>query len=308
MKIRLTIIVCLLSGTLLGQSSVTVSTALDFLKAIGSNKTIYLEPGDYVLTAHINEGSSNVVWENEYDGGQMNIVDVSNLKIIGKPGARVLVDPMYTWVMKLVNCKNITLDNYTMGHTAGGYCTGGVVYLDSCYNVKITNCRMFGSGTYGMGIFRSNNVTVEKTDIYKCTYGLLQLGGSKNVVFHRTRFRETGEFDLISITGCENVHFKSCIFEKNGTKTSEYYEYNTYYFFKLFDNYFGETEFSESTSSNITINTCTFRDNTTPGFSDDYNGVIRIGDNKFERNTFPVPAPSSLKAPEVKKTETIEIR
>lgn len=307
MKIKLTAVVCLLSGSLLAQTSVTVSTALEFLNAIGSNKTIYLNSGDYVLTAHVGEGSSHVVWENEYDGGQMNILDVTNLKIVGKPGSRILVDPQYTWVMKFNHCSNITLEGYTMGHTNGGYCTGGVVYLDSCANVKVTNCRMFGSGTYGMGIYRSNNIIVEKTDIYKCTYGLLQLGESQNVVFTHTRFRETGEFDQISLSGCKNIHFKSCVFEKNGVKASEYYDYTSYYFFKLGDNYYYETDISSSTSSNITINTCTFRDNTTASFSDDYNGVIRIGDNRFERNTFPVPSPSATKAPEVNKTEIIEI-
>jgi len=308
MKVKLTVVICLLSGSLFAQTSVTVSTALEFLNAIGSNKTIYLNPGDYVLTAHVGLGSNNVVWENEYDGGQMNIVDVSNLKIIGKQGARVLVDPMYTWVMKFNHCNNITLDGYTMGHTAGGYCTGGVVYVDSCTNVKVTNCRMFGSGTYGMGIFKSNNITVEKTDIYKCTYGLLQLGESQNVVFKNTRFRETGEFDQISISGCKNVHFKSCVFEKNGPKATDYYEYSSYFFFKLSDNYYYETDIVQSTSYNITINTCTFRDNTTASFTDDYSGVLKIGDNKFERNTFPVPVPTSAKAPEVVKyTETIEI-
>ncbi len=282
--------------TITAQTTVTVSTPTELLKTIGSNKTIYLNPGDYVLTNAKGEGSQNITWEDEYDGGQILISDVVNLKIIGKGNARVLVDPRYTWVMKFYKCQNITLENYTLGHTQGGSCTGGVIFLDSCKNVKVSNCKMFGSGTYGMDIHTSENVTVEKCDIYKCTYGLLQLFYSKNILFTHTRFRETGEFDLISITGCDKVAFKTCVFEKNGIPSS--YEYSSYYFFKIDDTYYDSYDYEQTNvkSTNISINTSQFRDNKIAYFTNDYNNVLRIGDNKFERNSFTSPLPTANKS------------
>jgi hypothetical protein len=289
-------IVCFLCASAISaQTTITVSTPAELLNAIESNKTIYLNPGDYDLTSANGVGSSNITWETEYDGGQILISDVSNLKIIGKGNARVLVSPQYTWVMKFYKCNNITLENYTLGHTQGGYCTGGVIYLDSCKNVKVSNCKMFGSGTYGMGIYSTENVTVEKCDIYKCTYGLLQLNRSKNLNFIKTRFRETGEFDLISITGCNSVHFKTCAFEKNGT--TDTYDYSSYYFFRIDDSYYDYYEYEQTTvtSSNITINTSSFRDNKIYYFTNDYSNILRIGDNRFERNSFTTPLPTSGK-------------
>jgi len=290
---------CILFISMLSaQTTVTVSTPVELLKAIGSNKTIYLNPGDYVLTSAVGEGSSNVTWEDEYDGSQILISNVSNLKIIGKGTARVLVDPLYTWVMKFYMCNNITLDNYTLGHTLGGSCTGGVIYLDSCKNVKVTNCKMFGSGTYGMGIYNTENVTVEKCDIYKCTYGLLQLSNSTNLLFTHTRFRETGEFDLISITGCKTVAFKTCVFEKNGNTTYSDYDYSYYCFFKIDDGYnynYNGDGYQYGVSTNLSINNCQFRDNKIAYFTNDYGAALRIGDNRYERNGFANPLPTSTK-------------
>lgn len=268
------------------QTTVTVSTPTDFLKAIGSNKTIYLNSGDYDLSSVVGVGSSNVTWEDQYDGSQILISNVSNLKIIGKGNARILVTPMYTWVMKFYQSQNITLDNFTMGHIVGGSCIGGVVSLDSCKNVKITNCKMFGSGTYGMEANNCDNIAVDKCDIYKCTYGLLVLSSSTNVNFSRTRFRETGEFDLISISNCKSVNFRTCVFEKNFNSG----DYSSYYFFKI------DTDYNyDGISSGITINTCSFRDNKIYYFTNDYNSKIIFGDNKYERNDFTAPVPTANK-------------
>jgi polygalacturonase len=274
------------------QTTVTVSTPKELLNSIGPNKTIYLNPGDYDLSSVSGEGSSFVTWEDEYDGSQILISNVSNLKIIGKGNARVLVKPSYTWVMKFYKCENIQLDNYTLGHTIDGYCTGGVIYLDSCKNVKVTNCKMFGSGTYGMGIYSTQNVTVEKCDIYKCTYGLLQLFGSTNLNFIKTRFRETGMFDLITISGCKTVNFKTCVFEKNNGSND--FEYSDFYFFRIDDSYYDNYEYEQTTpkSSGVTINTSVFRENKTGNFTNDYSNIIKLGDNKFERNNFTKPLPS----------------
>jgi len=295
MKYKISLFSLLIINLLNAQSTVTVSNALEFLKAIGSNKTIYLKDGDYVLTNHVGDGSSNVTWEQEYDGGQMRIDNVTNLKIVGKQNSRILVDPQYTWVMKFVNCSNITLDTYTMGHTNGGYCIGGVVYLDSCKNVRLTNCRMFGSGTYGMGISNTSNVVLEKCDIFKCTYGLLQLNNSKDILFTHSRFRESGEFDLITITDCINVHFKTCVFEKNNIVANESYYYETNYFFKLYSDYYYGDNLPPIKTYNITVNNCVFRGNYTENFTDDYWNILKIGVNHFDNNSFTKPLPTAVK-------------
>ena len=165
--------------------------------------------------------------------------------------------------------------------------------MDSCKNVKVSNCKMFGSGTYGMGIYATENVTVEKCDIYKCTYGLLQLYNSSNLNFIKTRFRETGMFDLITIVSCKTVNFKTCVFEKNTGSTE--YEYSEYYFFKLDDGYYDNYDYEQTNikSSNITVNTSVFRDNKIGYFTNDYSNALRIGDNKYERNNFSSPLPTA---------------
>src|SRR5687767_1742318 len=94
---------------LTAQTTVTVSTAEELIKAIGSDKTIYLNAVDYDLTGQFSVTTDFVSWEGEYDGSQMVITNVKNLKIVGKSNARVLVSPQYTWVMKFVDSENITM-------------------------------------------------------------------------------------------------------------------------------------------------------------------------------------------------------
>lgn len=279
---------------LAAQTTVTVSTSEELIKAIGSDRTIYLNTGDYDLTDQYSLTTDFVSWEGEYDGSQMVITNVKNLKIIGKPNAKVLVSPQYTWVMKFVDSENIVMDNYTMGHTVGGYCTGGVVSLNNCTNVKITGCKLFGSGTYGMEINDSKNITLEKSDVYKCTYGLLLMNSSTNCNFIKTRFRETGEFDLITITNCTEVNFKTCVFEKNVSSN---------YFFRLDSDYYEYETNKTGGSANITINTCIFRDNKVSYFTTDYSNKLTIGDNRFERNDFGAVLPTAVRGVQIKVEE-----
>ncbi len=286
MRVQTILCSALMLGSLSAQSTITVTNTEEFLNAIGSNKTIVLKEGTYNLSDFEDKGSSQVTWLDDYDGKQPKISEVSNLKLTGKGNVRILVKPRYTWVFILESCKNVSMENITFGHTEGGYCSGGVIDLEYCENIKMTNCKLFGSGTYGIQMNYCRNVEVTGCDVYKCTYGLLILNYSKYIQFTKTRFRETGEFDLISIEDCDTVNFKSCVFEKNTAGA---------YFFVIDNNYGYEYEIAAQ-STGITINTCTFRDNDVTQFSNDFRPKLMLGDNRFERNTFPKPLPTPTRA------------
>lgn len=284
MKTKPIIFLCFTAQFLMAQSTITVSTPMEFIKAIGSNRTIIVNEGTYILTDVAGTVTDYVSWQDEYDGPQLVVNKVKNLRIVGKNNPRLLVLPSYSWVMLFSGSSNVEVSGITMGHLQEGYCTGGVVKLDSCANVKLTKCNMFGSGTYGMEINGSSDVTVEGCDIFKCTYGLLILYNSSRITFNKTRFRETGQFDLITINNCPDVNFKSCVFENN-MKTVAYS--SDAYFFSVDASYYTR---DEKMITEVSINNCEFRDNWVYNFSQ---GLVRIGVNRFSGNSFSVPSPTA---------------
>lgn len=284
MKINSLVVFLFTPYLLYSQTTITVSTPMEFIKAIGSNRTVIVNEGKYVLTDVAGTVTEYITWQDEYDGPQLVINDVKNLKIVGKQNPRLLVLPSYSWVLLFNRSTNIEISGITLGHVNEGYCSGGVIKLDSCSNIKLVKCNMFGSGTYGMEIDNSKDIQVQGCDIFKCTYGLLILYNSSNIMFTKTRFRETGQFDLISINQCPDVNFTGCVFERN-FYTSQYS--SDAYFFSVDAGWY---EGAPGIASEVSINNCVFRENNVYNFSQ---GLIRIGINRFVANNFASPIPTA---------------
>lgn len=260
---------------------VVVSTPLELFKALKSDTEIELAPGTYNLSEVAGVYSSpNISWENKFDGYEPVISGLNNLSLFGKGKAKILIEPRYAWVMNFVSCSNLLFDGVTFGHTEAGYCRGGVLSFTACKNVRILNCNLFGSGTVGIQTQDSENITVNQCDIYECTYGLAYLYTSNNIIFTKTKFQNTGNFDLIEIGGCDKVTFSSCTFKGN---------YNSQYaphFFSIDANLlYGDLPLL---STDITIQKCTFENNQVHKFVNSPQKVKLIN-NTFKNNLFENP-------------------
>jgi len=142
----------------LGQRDVHVSTVDELLAAIAPNTTIWLDKGDYDLTAAENYGKTpdgvSYTWEQIGQPGDYGLVimDAENLILRGEDPAetRILTDPRYVNVLRFIDCEAPGLEALTVGHTEGAYCSGGVLRFDRCDRVTIGNCGLFGCGTVGV--------------------------------------------------------------------------------------------------------------------------------------------------------------
>jgi hypothetical protein len=263
------------------QKIIKVDNALSFLNAINSNTVIELAAGTYNLTAVIEEISNeSIALEDNYDGFQPNVFDVSNLTIRGKGEVTILLEPRYAWVMMFHNCNNLTLEGVTFGHTEQGYCMGGVLSFTECNNIVIKSCSLYGSGTVGINTNMCNNVNVINSEIHDCSYGLLYLYDSNNISFKKTIFRNTGEFNLIEIMNCKNVNFEKCSFTDNFT--NEYMPH----LFSIDENIWsGYTEDEDMRSKDILIKKCVFKNNKIQSFVNNDSNFIVVG-CKFINNGF----------------------
>ena len=189
---------------------VHVSTVDEFLAAIASDTHIYLEDGVFDLSTASNYGGfggDNYVWYDTYvDGPQLVISGVKNLSITGGGADKASIQavPRYAEVLAFENCENITLKDFTAGHTqAPGSCVGGVVYFANSSDLNMEGCSLYGCGVWGITLNSCEDVAVKNTEIYDCSSGDLNFYGSKNVCLENCNIHDNGMSRVIY--ECQNV-------------------------------------------------------------------------------------------------------
>lgn len=198
---------------------VTVSTAEELIRELGSNKRILLEKGVYNLsTVKLSDVNNTAIhFDDAYDGPELRLDGVHNLTIQGVDGAQseIVIEPRYAFVMNFQNCSDISIIDIKAGHTEGGYCEGGVFSFANSSGIKIDKTFMYGCGTVGLNLEKVSNVAVTNSSIYECTYYIMTVGGSENISFANCIFRNNGEFDLVSVNNTSDFVIDNCEFKEN---------------------------------------------------------------------------------------------
>ena len=242
-------------------AEVKVATAREFLSAIGSNKKIILTASSYNLSYAENVSNSNV---NKGIGEGYVISGVSNLIISGN--AEIIINDLFSNVLEFSNCKNLTISGITAGHNNSEevyQCEGDVIKLDSCTDVVIENCKLFGCGATGLSAYRSKNISLKQSDIYDCSYSAIDVWDSQieatNCNFYEMHTTEWGGL-FVSDSSTLKINNSTIKNNSNGVfvdcDTSS---------FVTFENCSIEENTFESFSSNeknLKFNNCSFADNT----------------------------------------------
>ena len=213
-----------------------VSDAMSFLAALKDGATICIQPNTVInLSEVLNEptyfngsnkawveyldeysGNAKIISESVHNGRQLTLMNLRDVTIIGDYNSHIVVDPPYAYVLNFVNCQNIKLQNITMGHTEEGYCTGGVVGLTSCFKVNISYCDLYGCGAYGLVSHTSSQVGMYNSVIRDCSYGIMQLFGTNEVVFENCDFIRNKEYTMVEVdSNCRDLLFSECRFAQN---------------------------------------------------------------------------------------------
>ncbi len=216
------------------QQVITVSNASELISSLGSNRKIVVLPGTYNLTAEMNNlrdddalpyledywmieddrKDESVTLCREYDGLELLLENISNLTITAYDKSDmplIIIEPRYAFVMRFRGGSNIRLDGLTMGHTEGGYCEGGVVGFDRTDYVSVSGCDLYGCGMEGINAIDVNGLSVDNTTIRDCSYQIMTLQNSKEVLFNNCRFLRNRQFSLVNVSGSK-VEFRSSVF------------------------------------------------------------------------------------------------
>ena len=195
----------------------TVSTVEEFLAAIAPGSTIYLEPGEYVLSQAENYGQDLqggwYTWEYVGNGYQLSIYDVEGLTILGGGEATICTEPRGVEVMAFYGCSGIDIRGTVVGHTEyPSACSGGVLYFESTDDVSVSDCVLYGCGTWGITAINSRSIIALNTVIYDCSYGAVQALCCYDIqfvdgwVYDCSEYAETDLFRFINCYGAAVVN------------------------------------------------------------------------------------------------------
>jgi len=197
---------------------VRVSTAKQLVEAIGSDRTLELAAGDYILSDVPDRHMDFVRWDPEFDGKTITIRNVRHLVIRGakKGPTRLLVRPSYAYVLNFEDCESISLENLTLGHAPEkGHCTSGVVGATDCEKLTVRSCDLFGCGTEGLTLERVRSLRFEDSIIRDCSYGILTAKSCADLRFTRSQFNRNSEFWGVRMHDSKGILFDTCSFESN---------------------------------------------------------------------------------------------
>ena len=224
-----------------GEMTYTVTTEKEFLKALGSNRTILIAKNVHLnlsrvleneklfthvagrrwasdASAFIGQGPL-IVSESETDGRQLALVNMKELVIMGAGNSSIEVDPRYAYCLYFINCDNCTVQNLTIGHTEYGYCSGGVIGVTNGRQNMVQNCDLYGCGTYGFDLRDTQDFQAASTTVHDCTYGIMQVWRSTAVRFISCDFFNNKEFELIESRGSMGLSFTDCRFFANNANS-----------------------------------------------------------------------------------------
>ena len=203
-----------------------VKNAHEFVKAIGCNRTIIVDNDILNLTECLGDMIDNgeisidredgnltqgIYCSDNFDGWGLELSQIYNLTIEGKEkDTHIQITPTYADVLFFIHSKNITIKNLKLGHVERGSCVGDVLKFNSCENINIESCKLYGSGVIGIETYSCNFVKVIDTDIYDCSQNGIYYSNSKKCEFKNCRFYELGYPLYLNFS---SVTFDKCSFD-----------------------------------------------------------------------------------------------
>lgn len=231
---------------------VTVSTAAELIRVIAPDAHIILKPGDYNFSDLTEEEISECggyVNPDSLVQGEITIYNAPGLTLEAEESGavRLITENGYADVVTLVHCDGAVLKGLVIGHEIEkGECDADVLRIDTCEDVRVEECGLFGCGADGIWAEKADRLTVTKTDIYECTSSIFSLVDTGEAVFDRCRFYDNdGMFFLWEET--EVLVRDTEIFQNRNPLLEGYPE-----------------------DVRITFRDCTFRDNPDMGAPEDW--------------------------------------
>jgi len=202
--------------------TVEVSTVDELVAAIDDNTHIILNEGVYNFADLKSTADTDKVHFDPFGYETMEpevqIADVMHLKLEAKDGAEVEIctEGPLNPVLLFTNSRYVFVQGITFGHhVEPGHCSGSVIELNGVEHLRMSNCRLYGCGTFGVDAMDSFYLSFDHVEIYECTYGIVQLINTYSVEFADCSMHDNSDMSMINLSNCGNVDFHDCEFRNN---------------------------------------------------------------------------------------------
>lgn len=196
-------------------NAVHVTNAEELLDAIAPGAEIILEPGDYNLSeVKIDEdyfAEHPYICYGDY-GNDIRIRDIDGLTIRAdrKGSVEVYITDGYYDVLQFARVNELTIENIVFGHRIDkGHCDAAVLEFDYCDDILLNNVELYGCGTYGIEGYDINGLTCRQCNVHDCTYGMISLFRSADVLFDTCVFNKNAGYTMIDGT-YSSIVFDNC--------------------------------------------------------------------------------------------------
>jgi hypothetical protein len=210
-----------------GIQTISVSNGLEFLRALGSDRVIVLQQGEYELSesAAVIMASGKVNEGVDLSDG-VRLKNIHNLTIRSADNiAKYLVTAnRLDYVLYFEDCSNIVLENFFAGHIEGGECAGGVFRFERSSQITIDNMDMYGCGTEGLMLVGVTEVLVKNSRIFDCNRSILYFGESSNITVENCVFTNNvgNHYGMVIAFNSVNISLKNCLFSNNNAENIDH--------------------------------------------------------------------------------------
>ena len=158
------------------EEAVVVTDVTGLLNALAPGAVIEIDAEQLALDHAPDYGFSYsagaYTWEQiGWDEYALVIRDLEGLTIRGRGagGTQLTTGAASATVLTLRGCRDVTLEGLTLGHRGEpGFCSGDVRYCDSCEDVTVRSCDLFGCGVTAVNAWKCTRLFLEGCTMRDC--------------------------------------------------------------------------------------------------------------------------------------------
>ena len=220
MKLAITTALLCFASLVYGADTLHVTTSIELINGIGSDKVIILEPGVYNVSTVDPTLVQNeqVVYSNE-NGYTLKGVKKLIIEGLGSNAidTKITSSNVKQHVLGFLGCADITLKNLEGSHDkiSKENELAEIWLFNQCSRIKIQN-NVLHTGSVGLKISRCKEVELSGSKIHGCAGGFIDLVDSWTLRIANNQFvynTACSAFWLMS--GCMDVRVEECLIENN---------------------------------------------------------------------------------------------
>lgn len=193
--------------------AVHVGTTEELLGALGPDRVIVLEAGEYVLPGPSDDAEGDHSYTHKFEGLVFLNLKNTTFRCEGEEPAVLLAEEIMLPVLTLKHSEGVTFENIRMGHVENDdmFCAGVVLACTGCKNLTLDSCGLFGCGGYGLDLNRVDGLRFQDSSVYDCKFLIVQAVRCTGLEFTDSEFRDNRLFSHgFSMTDCGTVRMTRC--------------------------------------------------------------------------------------------------